>query len=245
MEIKYSKKLFYKEWAYKVRLKMPTGYNQYTKTLLKYARDKTVKNKLKSLMKDIRDPNSSGHQYLLEYGTEEQLQQMYDWIFWGRKNAIMQYGRINEYWRIITYYTNRYDLVEDMVKKFTTLVEYVEQPSNEAETEMMKNKKNTTIVERLPYNKYRYRCEIDYWQQHDEKICERFIRWSEPYDKRIKISNQWGSYGDRSFHKFWVQDKKLLNMVQLFMGKSIRHIESFALRKELPWAGQRSLFNEN
>ena len=45
-----SRKLFYKEWAYKVRLKMPTGYNQYIRKLLTYVKDSTVENKLKSLM---------------------------------------------------------------------------------------------------------------------------------------------------------------------------------------------------
>ena len=243
MEIKNCKKLFYSQYAYKVRLRMPTGYNQYIKVLLRYSRDKTVENKLKSLMKSIQEQRSEGS--IAFEGTDSQLRSMYDWVFWARENKIYNHGRINEYWRIITYYTNRYELVKDMVKKFTSLVEYVEQPTNEEEAKMLNEKRNTTIVDRLPYNKYRYRCEMDYWDGRDDKVCERFIRWSEPYNKRIKIPSQWGSYGDRSFHKFWVQDKKLLNMVQLFMGKSIRHIESFALRKELPWAGQRSLFNEN
>ena len=45
MAVEYnSKKLFYDEWAYKVRLKMPTGYNQYIKTLLRYTKDSTVEN---------------------------------------------------------------------------------------------------------------------------------------------------------------------------------------------------------
>ena len=26
---------------------------------------------------------------------------------------------------------------------------------------------------------------MDYWDGRDDKVCERFIRWSEPYDKRI------------------------------------------------------------
>ena len=43
-----SNKLFYDEWAYKIRLKMPTGYNQYIKTLLRYTKDQTVEKKLKS-----------------------------------------------------------------------------------------------------------------------------------------------------------------------------------------------------
>ena len=51
-----SKKLFYDEWAYKIRLKMPTGYNQYIKTLLRYTKDSTVESKLQQMSKRIMDP---------------------------------------------------------------------------------------------------------------------------------------------------------------------------------------------
>jgi|TARA_B100001964_G_C14225776_1_gene597561 hypothetical protein len=242
MEIRYSKKLFYTNWAYKIRLRMPTGYNQYIKVLLSYARESTVQKKVKSLMKDIRNPNSSGHQWLWEHGTGDQLQEMYDWIFWARANKLLQVGRINEYWRIITYYTNDYNLIKDMADKFPNIVEYIEQPANNDELDILKNKRNTTIVNRLPYNKYRYSCDVGYY--NDDGVCERFLRWSEPFGKRIKISARWGNYGDRNFRKFWVQDKKLLHMVQLFMGKNIRHVESFVLRRDLPSAQQKDLFDE-
>jgi hypothetical protein len=240
MEIKHSKKLFYNNWAYKIRLRMPTGYNQYIKVLLNYARESTVEKKVKNLMKNINEQMDK-QPWLLD-GPEEQLQEMYDWVFWARKHKLIKVGRINEYWRIITYYTNDYDIIKGMVKGFPNIIEYIEQPANNDELDILKTKKNTTIVNRLPYNKYHYSCDVGYY--NDDGVCERFIRWSEPYGKRIKISARWGSFGDRNFRKFWVQDKKLLHMVQLFMGKNIRHVESFVLRKDLPSAQQKDLFNE-
>ena len=58
--IRYSKKLFYGEWAYKIRLKMPTGYNQYIKTLLRYTKDSTVESKLSQLTKRIVEAEPYG-----------------------------------------------------------------------------------------------------------------------------------------------------------------------------------------
>jgi hypothetical protein len=246
MEIKHCKKLFYKEYAYKIRLQMPTGYNQYIKVLLRYSRDKTVENKLESLMKSIQDQRSDNS--IVFEGTQDQLKAMYDWVFWGRANDILTKGRVNEYWKLVTYYTNDTKLVTDCMKKFEILIDHIEQPANLEEHEMLKEKRNTTIVDRLPYNKYRYACNLGYWDLRDDSICEKFIRWSEPYGKRIKISALWGErYGGkgRGFNKFWVEDKKLLNMVQLFMGKAIRHIESYALRSELLSSRQKDMFNEN
>ena len=36
-----------------------------------------------------------------------------------------------------------------------------------------------------------------------------------------------------SFQKFWVQDEKLLHMVQLYLGKKILKVETYKLRQEL------------
>ena len=58
--IKRSQKLFYEDYAYKVRLKMPTGYNQYIKTLLRYAKDDTVEKKIASLVGHVEARPHSG-----------------------------------------------------------------------------------------------------------------------------------------------------------------------------------------
>jgi hypothetical protein len=35
------------------------------------------------------------------------------------------------------------------------------------------------------------------------------------------------------FNKFWVQDLKLLHMIQLYMGKKITKVETYKLRSEI------------
>lgn len=232
--IYHSKKLFYKEWTHKVRLIMPTGYNQYMRKLLGYKRDKTVRNKLNSLIKSIKEQGTNPKGYILD-GSEEQLDAMYNFIFYARKNKLRDHSRINEYWRIITVYTNNEKFVKEIADKFDVIVEYIEMPASKEEMEIMQEKKNTTIVNRLPYNKYRYSCKIDYWSnRNDPNICSAFIPWAETYGKRIKISSKFGfGHGITAFRKFWVEDKKLLNMVQLYLGRHITKVESYKLRSEI------------
>ena len=52
-------------------------------------------------------------------------------------------------------------------------------------------------------------------------------------EKRIKITNRWGLGRFSAFQKFWVQDTKLLHMVQLYLGKKILKVETYKLRREL------------
>ena len=159
MAIEYnSKKLFYDEWAYKVRLKMPTGYNQYIKTLLRYQKDSTVDAKLKALTKRIADPvYSFGYEDISQYKVEI----MCDFIRHARKTKMIDDCRFNEYWRLITVYTNNKQHIEDIKTHFDPIIDYIESPANENELEIMKAKHNTTIVDRLPYNKYRYLVKLD------------------------------------------------------------------------------------
>lgn len=228
----HSRKLFYKEWAYKVRLKMPTGYNQYIRKLLTYVKDSTVENKMKSLMKSIRYEGRQHGPYAFEF-TDAQLNAMYDFIFYCRKENLRKNARINEYWRIITVYCNDKRYVEDICDKFEAIVESAEMPASDEELQIMQEKKNTTIVDRLPYNKYRYACSLDYWSSRDN-ICPSFVKWSKPYGKRIKISSRWGyGGGNYAFSKFWVEDEKLLNMIKLFLGTHITKVETYKLRAEL------------
>ena len=233
MAIEYnSKKLFYDEWAYKVRLKMPTGYNQYIKTLLRYQKDSTVDAKLKALTKRIADPvYSFGYEDISQYKVEK----MCDFIRHARKTKMIDDCRFNEYWRLITVYTNNKQHIEDMKKHFDPIIDYIESPANENELEIMKAKHNTTIVDRLPYNKYRYLVRLDWYTSRyaDNSICDQFIKWSQPFGKRIKITNRWGLGRFSAFQKFWVQDTKLLHMVQLYLGKKILKVETYKLRREL------------
>ena len=99
----------------------------------------------------------------------------------------------------------------------------------------MKTKHNTTIVDRLPYNKYRYLVRLDWYTSRyaEESVCEKFTQWAKPFEKRIKITNRWKMGRFDSFQKFWVQDEKLLHMVQLYLGKKILKVETYKLRQEL------------
>lgn len=230
--IKKSQKLFYEDYAYKVRLKMPTGYNQYIKTLLRYAKDDTVEKKIKQLEIKIMEDKYGWFEEL----SQKQLTAMADFIRYARKNNMLADCRFNEYWRLITFYTNNAKYLEDMEKSFSCIVEYIEKPANKQEMDMMFDKHNTKFVDRLPYNKYRYCCFVDYYSSRydDDNICAKFVKWAEPYGKRIKTSNRWG-FGNRHvvFNKFWVQDLKLLHMIQLYMGKKITKVETYKLRSEI------------
>ena len=230
--IKKSQKLFYEDYAYKVRLKMPTGYNQYFKVLLRYQRDSTVEKKIASLEKNIVDHKHGWYENL----SHKQLTAMAEFIRYARKNNMLKDCRFNEYWRIITFYTNNAKYLEDMEKDFNCIVEYIEKPANKKEMDMMFDKHNTKFVDRLPYNKFRYACYVDYYSSRydDDNICAKFVAWAKPFDKRIKTANRWG-FGRRHkvFSKFWVQDLKLLHMVQLYMGKKITKVETYKLRSEM------------
>jgi hypothetical protein len=48
------------------------------------------------------------------------------------------------------------------------------------------------------------------------------------------MSTRW-NFGKRwsVFNKFWVQDQKLLHMVQLYLGNKILKTETYKLRSEL------------
>lgn len=233
MAIEYnSKKLFYDEWAYKIRLKMPTGYNQYIKTLLRYQKDSTVEDKLKSLAKRLADPTYHwGYEDISQFKVEK----MCEFIRHARKTNMIDDCRFNEYWRLITIYTNNKQHVDGIKKYFDAIIDYIEGPANEVELEIMKTKHNTTIVDRLPYNKYRYLVRLDWYTSRyaENSVCEQFIKWSEPFGKRIKITNRWKLGRFDSFQKFWVQDQKLLHMVQLYLGKKILKVETYKLRQEL------------
>lgn len=230
--IRHSQKLFYNDYAYKVRLKMPTGYNQYIKVLLRYQKDKTVEKKIQGLEKSIMDDKYGWYTNMSQY----QLKAMTDFIRYARKNKMIADCRFNEYWRLITFYTNNSKYLDDMQKYFDCIVEYIEKPASETEMNLMFEKHNTKFVDRLPYNKFRYACYIDYYSSRyaDDNICQRFLKWSEPYGKRIKTANRF-SLGRKFevFHKFWVQDLKLLHMVQLYMGKKITKVETYRLRTEI------------
>ena len=231
-----SNKLFYDEWAYKIRLKMPTGYNQYIKTLLRYTKDQTVENKLKSMTKRILEPDTFYSDWHANDDTSMiKLEKMCDFIRHARKNNMIDDCRFNEYWKLITIFTNNKQHVEDVKNKFEILIDHIAGPANDEELEIMKTKHNTSIVDRLPYNKYRYLVKLDWYTSRyaDESICDQFIKWSRPFEKRIKISNRWGMGRFSAFQKFWVQDTKLLHMVQLYLGKKILKVETYKLRREL------------
>ena len=168
--------------------------------------------------------------------SQKQLTAMGEFIRYARKNNMLADCRFNEYWRLITFYTNNAKYLEDMEKSFSCIVEYIEKPANKKEMDMMFDKHNTKFVDRLPYNKYRYCCFVDYYSSRydDDNICAKFVKWAEPYGKRIKTSNRWG-FGNRHvvFNKFWVQDLKLLHMIQLYMGKKITKVETYKLRSEI------------
>ena len=231
-----SKKLFYDEWAYKVRLKMPTGYNQYIKTLLRYTKEQTVENKLQSMSKRILDPELHYHNWSHpEDDSQFKVEKMCDFIRYARKNKMITDCRFNEYWRLITIYTNNSNHVDGIKDNFDMLIDYIEGPANEQELNIMKSKHNTTIVDRLPYNKYRYLVKLDWYTSRyaDEGVCEQFLKWSKPFEKRIKVTNRWSMGRHPAFQKFWVQDTKLLHMVQLYLGKKILKVETYKLRREL------------
>ena len=230
--IRHSQKLFYDDYAYKVRLKMPTGYNQYIKVLLRYQKDKTVEKKIKSLEKNIVDDKYGWYTNMSQF----QLKAMTNFIRYARKNNMIKDCRFNEYWRLITFYTNNSKYLDDMQKHFDCIVEYIEKPASETEMNLMFEKHNTKFVDRLPYNKFRYACYIDYYSsRHDDNnICETFLKWAQPFGKRIKTANRYNFGGKFAvFKKFWVQDLKLLHMVQLYMGKKITKIETYKLRTEI------------
>ena len=151
--IRHSKKLFYGEWAYKIRLKMPTGYNQYIKTLLRYTRDSTVEAKLSQLTKRIAESEPYGP--FVEYSPIK-LEKMCEFIRYARKNNMEKDCRFNEYWQLITVYTNNSKYIDDIQEQFSEVIDYIETPANDEELKVMQTKLNTTIVDRLPYNKYRY-----------------------------------------------------------------------------------------
>ncbi len=230
-----SKKLFYDEWAYKIRLKMPTGYNQYIKTLLRYTKDETVERKLRSMSKRILDPDTFYTEYLSDDDSQYKVEKMCDFIRHARNTNMISDCRFNEYWKLITIYTNNKQHIEDIKDKFDMLIDYIEGPASESELEVMKTKLNTTIVDRLPYNKYRYLVRLDWYTSRyaDDSVCDQFIKWSKPFEKRIKITNRWGLGRFSAFQKFWVQDTKLLHMVQLYLGKKILKVETYKLRREL------------
>ena len=231
--IRYSKKLFYGEWAYKIRLKMPTGYNQYIKTLLRYTRDSTVEAKLSQLTKRIAESEPYGP--FVEYSPIK-LERMCEFIRYARKNNMEKDCRFNEYWQLITVYTNNAKYIDDIQEQFSEVIDYIETPANDEELKIMQTKLNTTIVDRLPYNKYRYMCKLDFYnsRHHTESTCEQFTKWAKPFGKRIKMSTRW-NFGKRwsVFNKFWVQDQKLLHMVQLYLGNKILKTETYKLRSEL------------
>jgi len=231
--IRHSKKLFYGEWAYKIRLKMPTGYNQYIKTLLRYTRDSTVESKLSQLTKRIAESEPYGP--FVEYSPIK-LEKMCEFIRYARKNNMEKDCRFNEYWQLITVYTNNSKYIDDIQEQFSEVIDYIETPANDEELKVMQTKLNTTIVDRLPYNKYRYMCKLDFYnsRHHTESTCEQFTKWAEPFGKRIKMSTRW-NFGNRwsVFNKFWVQDQKLLHMVQLYLGNKILKTETYKLRSEL------------
>jgi len=232
-----SKKLFYDEWAYKIRLKMPTGYNQYIKTLLRYTKDSTVESKLQQMSKRIMDPEYHYFDLNKLDASQYQVEKMCDFIRHARKTNMIADCRFNEYWRLITVYTNNKQHVETLQEKFDMLIDYIELPANNEELEIMKTKHNTTIVDRLPYNKYRYLVKLDWYTSRysqDEGVCDAFIKWAKPFGKRIKITNRWGLGGKFTvFQKFWVSDTKLLHMIQLYLGKKILQVETYKLRSEL------------
>ncbi len=227
-----SQKLFYEDYAYKVRLKMPTGYNQYIKVLLRYTKDSTVEKKIAGLQKNVMEDKYGWFENL----SNTQLTAMADFIRYARKNNMIKDCRFNEYWRLITFYSNNAKYLEDMEKHFECIVDYIEKPANQKEMDLMFDKHNTKFVDRLPYNKFRYACYIDYYSSRyaDDNICQKFLKWSEPFGKRIKTANRY-SLGRKFevFSKFWVQDLKLLHMVQLYLGKKIIKTETYRLRSEM------------
>lgn len=231
----YSKKLFYDEWAYKIRLKMPTGYNQYIKTLLRYTKESTVESKLQALVKRLADPTALWPYHEMEDTSQFKMEQMCEFIRHARKKNMIADCRFNEYWRLISIYTNNKEHVRDIEEKFDAIIDYIERPANDDELEVMKTKHNTTIVDRLPYNKYRYLVKLDWYTSRysEDSVCEQFSKWSIPFEKRIKITNRWGMGKFKVFQKFWVQDQKLLHMVQLYLGKKILKVETYKLRREL------------
>mgnify|MGYP001171866405 FL=1 len=230
-----SKKLFYDEWAYKIRLKMPTGYNQYIKVLLRYTKDSTVETKLKQLKKRIAEPTYNWPVIGYDDISHFKVEKMCDFIRHARKKQMLKDCRFNEYWRLVTIYTNNKQHVDDIVKDFDPIVDYIEGPANEDELEIMQTKHNTTIVDRLPYNKYRYLVKLDWYTSRyaEDSVCDQFLRWAKPFEKRIKITNRWTMGRFNTFQKFWVQDTKLLHMVQLYLGKKILKVETYKLRREL------------
>ena len=129
----YSKKLFYDEWAYKIRLKMPTGYNQYIKTLLRYTKESTVESKLQALVKRLADPTALWPYHEMEDTSQFKMEQMCEFIRHARKKNMIADCRFNEYWRLISIYTNNKEHVRDIEEKFDAIsvlgfFDYVEDP---------------------------------------------------------------------------------------------------------------------
>ena len=149
---------------------MPTGYNQYIKVLLRYTKDSTVETKLKQMTKRIAEPT---YTWPVDDISQFKVEKMCDFIRHARKKQMLKDCRFNEYWRLVTVYTNNKQHVEDIKKDFDAIIDYIEGPANREELEIMKTKHNTTIVDRLPYNKYRYLVRLDWYTSRYAEEMER------------------------------------------------------------------------
>ena len=129
----------------------------------------------------------------------------------------------------IDIYTNDKDLYDTIYNELTTSVRHRFEP--DIDNLDLLDKKYTTVVKKLPFNRYNYRVYLNPLKcSFDER--ESFIRWVDSQNGKIKMTNavkHWFSHAIVNWDRRYIliEDKDVLLMAKLKCAKALGKVYTF------------------
>jgi hypothetical protein len=136
---------------------------------------------------------------------------------------------------IFSIYCKDQSLYNSMLKKLSSYISKVYEPSNAQELDyLMNNSAKKVMCNHLPYDTYQYR--VYFKSSCDADTKRKFASWIGNYQEKVKIPkgtikwivNRWiqNPY-------IYVTDQSTLAMIGLFMGNNVSKVEEFILRSSI------------
>lgn len=218
VKIAKTSKLFYKKYAYKIEIRIVKSH--------------LIKNSGVDHTINLCDQHLAGHkQIIFKYTNNDDVVKLKEFAKTARKLLESDFKTRAEYNTFNFYLDNKADF-NKIIKKLKPWIRTITQPENDEDLAALLDNKKIVLCNKLPLKKYKYRLFLN--RKMPPHLREKFAVWAENYKDSIRFSrstDRWiNGVGWMYDPYLYVEESKLLMMLNLFLGENIIKTEEFVLR---------------